>query len=97
MGFWRGLAGIVLPGAAIMSITLVAAIWTPLQGILLTAMALGFFIAAMMLMPKVNAASTNFWSRGGNLTATPASVPAQQAAGDGEQQDTPASSEVDQA
>jgi hypothetical protein len=66
MGFWRGLAGVVVPGAAIMSITLVAAIWTPLQGILLTAMALGFFIAAMMLMPKVNAASTNFWSRGGH-------------------------------
>jgi prepilin-type N-terminal cleavage/methylation domain-containing protein len=61
MGFWRGLAGVVLPGTAIMSITLVAAIWTSLQGILLTAMALGFFIAAMMLMPAVNAASTSFW------------------------------------
>jgi prepilin-type N-terminal cleavage/methylation domain-containing protein len=53
MGPWMGLAGIVLPGTAIMAVTLVAALWTPLQGILLTAEALGFFIAAMMLMPKV--------------------------------------------
>jgi hypothetical protein len=35
-----------------MALTLVAAIWRPLQGILLTAEALGFFIVAMMLMPK---------------------------------------------
>jgi hypothetical protein len=62
MGFWRGLAGIVLPAAAIMSVALVAAIWPALQGVLLTALALGFFIAAMMLMPKVNAAPTRFWA-----------------------------------
>ena len=63
LGFWRALAGVVLPGAAIMSLTLVAAIWTTLQGILLTALALGFFIAAMTLMPRVNAASASFWLR----------------------------------
>jgi hypothetical protein len=62
MGMWRGLAGVVLPAVAIMSITLVAAIWSSLQGILLTAEALGFFIAAMMLMPKVNAAANSFWA-----------------------------------
>jgi prepilin-type N-terminal cleavage/methylation domain-containing protein len=62
LGFWRGLLGVVVPAAAIMTITLLAAIWTPLQGILLTTQALGFFIAAMMLMPKVNAASTRFWT-----------------------------------
>jgi hypothetical protein len=61
LGTWQGMAGVVFPAAATMSLTLVSAIWTPLQGILLTAEALGFFIAAMMLMPKVNAASSNFW------------------------------------
>ncbi len=63
LGMWRGLAGVVAPAVAIMSATLVAAIWTPLQGILLTAEVLGFFIAAMMLMPQVNAASYSFSSR----------------------------------
>jgi prepilin-type N-terminal cleavage/methylation domain-containing protein len=62
LGVWRGLAGAVFPATAIMAITLLAAIWPPLQGILLTMEALGFFIAAMMLMPKVNAASTRFWA-----------------------------------
>jgi len=57
IGTWLALAGVVLPAAAIMTITLVAAVWTRLQGILLTAEALGFFIAVMMLMPKVRAAS----------------------------------------
>jgi prepilin-type N-terminal cleavage/methylation domain-containing protein len=52
MGPWLALAGVVLPATAIMALTLVAAIWRPLQGILLTAEALGFFIVAMMLMPK---------------------------------------------
>lgn len=72
MGFWRGLAGVALPGAAIMSVTLVAAIWTSLQGILVTALALGFFIAAMMLMPAVNAASTSFWLPRRDPTQPPA-------------------------
>jgi prepilin-type N-terminal cleavage/methylation domain-containing protein len=72
MGFWRGLLGVVVPAAAIMGITLVAAIWTSLQGILLTALALGFFIAAMMLMPRINAASKSFWGLGLNLTPPPA-------------------------
>ncbi|MHB1035474.1 MAG: prepilin-type N-terminal cleavage/methylation domain-containing protein [Pirellulales bacterium] len=61
MGFLRALAGVVLPATAIMALTLVAAVWTPLQGILLTAEALGFFIAAMILMPRIQAKSANFW------------------------------------
>jgi prepilin-type N-terminal cleavage/methylation domain-containing protein len=61
MRLWPALAGVTLPAAAIMSVTLVAAIWTPLQGVLLTIEVLGLFIAAMMLMPKVNAASRGFW------------------------------------
>lgn len=56
MRVWLALAGILLPAAAIMTLTLVAAVWTPLQGILLTVGALGFFIAVMMLMPRVRAA-----------------------------------------
>jgi prepilin-type N-terminal cleavage/methylation domain-containing protein len=57
MGPWLALAGVVLPAATILAITLVAAIWPHLQGILLTAEALAFFIAAMMLIPKLRAAS----------------------------------------
>lgn len=56
MRVWLALAGILLPAAAIMTLTLVAAVWTPLQGILLTVGALGFFIAVMILMPRVRAA-----------------------------------------
>lgn len=55
MPVWLTLTGIVLPGVAILTVTLVAAIWPSLQGILLTALALGFFIAAMILLPKVKA------------------------------------------
>lgn len=55
------IAGIILPAAAIMAITLISAIWKPLQGMLLTVEALGFFIGIMMLMPRVLAASTSFW------------------------------------
>jgi hypothetical protein len=56
MGAWLALAGVVLPAAVIMAVTLVAAVWTRLQGILLTAEALGFFIAVMVLLPKARAA-----------------------------------------
>jgi hypothetical protein len=53
LGPWRALVGVVLPAGVILAITLVAAIWSNLQGILLTAEALGFFIAAMMLLPRL--------------------------------------------
>ena len=55
MPVWLTLVGIVLPGVVILTVTLIAAIWPALQGILLTAEALGFFVAAMMLLPKVKA------------------------------------------
>ena len=58
MGVRLGLGGVVLPAAAILAITLVATVWPSLQGILLTVEALGFFIAAMMLMPKIRFAVT---------------------------------------
>ena len=54
MGTKLAIGGIVLPAAAIMALTLVAAIWTRLQGIVLTSEALAFFIAVMMLMPKIH-------------------------------------------
>ena len=57
MGAWLALAGVVLPAAVILAVTLVAAIWPSYQGILLTAEALGFFIAAMLLIPKIRAAA----------------------------------------
>ena len=53
MGVWLALAGVVLPGVAILAITLVEAIWPRVQGILLTTEALGFFVAAMLLIPKI--------------------------------------------
>ena len=45
--------GVVTPAATILTITLIAAIDSRLQGILLTVEALGFFIAAMMLFPHL--------------------------------------------
>ncbi len=68
MRIWIALTGIVLPAAIIMSITLLAAIFKPMQGILLTGEALGVFIAAMTLMPKVNATSSGFWGFGADTT-----------------------------
>jgi prepilin-type N-terminal cleavage/methylation domain-containing protein len=53
MGFRLALLGVVLPAVLVLAITLVAAIWTNLQGILLTVLALGFFIVSMMLIPRI--------------------------------------------
>jgi hypothetical protein len=56
LGPWLALVGVVLPAGVILAVTLVAAIWPHLQGILLTGEALGFFILAMMLMPRLRMA-----------------------------------------
>ena len=72
MGLWRGLLGVAVPAAAIMAITISAAVWPQQQGILLTMLALGFFITAMMLMPKISAGENNFWG----LTSGPTPAPA---------------------
>ena len=58
MGARLGLAGVVLPAGAILAITLVATIWPSLQGILLTVEAIGFFIVAMLLLPKIRFTKT---------------------------------------
>ena len=61
MGFRQALVGILLPAAAIMAVTLAAVIWPQMQGLLLTAAALGMFVAAMTLMPMITARGSDFW------------------------------------
>ena len=68
MGTRLALAGVVVPTAAILTITLLAAILPRLQGILLTVEALGFFIVAMVLFPRLWIATT--------APATPPAPPA---------------------
>jgi len=48
------LGGIVLPAAAILTLAIVAALYRPMQGLLLTAEGLAFFVAAMTLLPKID-------------------------------------------
>jgi hypothetical protein len=47
------LLGIVLPAAAILAVTIVAAIQTRLQGILITGSGFAMFIVAMLLIPRL--------------------------------------------
>lgn len=56
MGARLALVGVVAPAVAILTATLLAAIVPRLQGILLTVEALGFFIGAMLLFPKLRIA-----------------------------------------
>jgi prepilin-type N-terminal cleavage/methylation domain-containing protein len=53
MGVRLALFGTVLPAAAILAVTLVAATHTRLQGILITGTGLAVFIVAMLLMPRM--------------------------------------------
>ncbi len=53
MGVQLGLCGTVLPAAAILSVTLLAAIYTRLQGILITSLGIALFVGAMLLMPRL--------------------------------------------
>jgi len=53
VGFRMGLFGIVVPAAAILGVTLLAAIHARLQGILITAAGIALFIVAMVLMPRL--------------------------------------------
>ena len=53
LGPWLTITAVVLPAAAILTITLVEAVWPRLQGILLTGEALALFVAAMMLIPRL--------------------------------------------
>ncbi|PYT03744.1 MAG: hypothetical protein DMF60_17430 [Acidobacteria bacterium] len=55
MGFRTALFGTVIPATAILAVTLVAAIHTRLQGILITGTGIGLFIVAMLLIPRLKA------------------------------------------
>lgn len=71
IGFWRGLIAVILPATVIMSLTMTAATWKSLQGLVLTSEALGCFIVAMILLPRINAASSDFWNVGQTLLKPP--------------------------
>jgi prepilin-type N-terminal cleavage/methylation domain-containing protein len=58
MGVRLALAGVVVPAAAILAVTLTAAVLPRLQGILLTAEAIALFVVAMMLFPRIRPAGT---------------------------------------
>jgi hypothetical protein len=53
MGIRVALLCTVLPAAAILAVTLLAAIHTRLQGILITATGIALFIVAMLLIPRL--------------------------------------------
>ena len=53
VGVRFALLGVVLPAAAILALTLAATVWPRMQGLILTVLALGFFIVAMTLVPKL--------------------------------------------
>jgi prepilin-type N-terminal cleavage/methylation domain-containing protein len=70
VGLKLALFGVLVPAATILALTLTAAIVPRLQGILLTAEALGFFIVAMMLIPRVRMANAGPGT-GGEAPAVP--------------------------
>ncbi len=75
LGWWRAIAGIVVPAATIMAVALAATIWPQLQGILLTGLALAYFAATMVLMPRVLASGIDLWGQStgvGQTTLEPA-------------------------
>ncbi|MFO0852190.1 MAG: type II secretion system protein [Gemmataceae bacterium] len=57
LGVRLALAGVVLPGAAILAMTLTATIYPRMQGILLTAGAIGLFVVVMVLLPRLRLAT----------------------------------------
>ena len=56
MGPMLGIFGVTFPAGMIMALTLSAAVRPSLQGILLTAMAIGLFVITMMLAPRLKLA-----------------------------------------
>jgi len=53
MGFRLGVGGAVLPAMAILTVTLLCAIYTRLQGILITGTGIALFVGAMLLLPRL--------------------------------------------
>jgi prepilin-type N-terminal cleavage/methylation domain-containing protein len=71
LGVWLALGGVLLPATAILAVTLTAAIWPALQGLLLTVELLGFFIAAMLLLAKIRATAIAPPAGGPEIASTP--------------------------
>ena len=71
LGVWLALGGVLLPATAILAVTLTAAIWPALQGLLLTVELLGFFIAAMLLLARIRAAAIAPPAGGQEIAAHP--------------------------
>ncbi len=78
MSVGLALFGTVIPAAAILALTLVAAIHPRLQGILITAAALAFFIVVMVLIPRLK---MNREALGAKLSTLPSPAPAESSAG----------------
>ena len=55
MGLRLGLGGVVVPAGLVMGLALEAAVRPQLQGLLLTLLVIGLFVAAMVLAPRVRA------------------------------------------
>jgi prepilin-type N-terminal cleavage/methylation domain-containing protein len=53
MSVQLAIAGVVLPAATLMAVTLIAAVHTRLQGILITVVAMALFVVAMLLIPRL--------------------------------------------
>jgi hypothetical protein len=75
MGGWLALGGVLLPAGAILGVTLAAAIWPALQGILLTVELLGFFIAAMLLLARIRATAIARPAGGQGIPGSPEELP----------------------
>lgn len=71
MGMRLALGGVLLPATAILAVTLTAAIWPGLQGILLTVEVLGFFIAAMLLLARIRATAIAPLANGQEIASAP--------------------------
>src|SRR4029077_2389173 len=74
MGLSLALGGVLLPATAILAVTLTAAIWPALQGMLLTVDVLGFFIAAMLLA-RIRAAAIAPPAAGQEIPRAPEELP----------------------
>jgi len=53
MSVQLAIAGVVLPAATLMAVTLIAAVHTRLQGILITGVGMALFVVAMLLIPRL--------------------------------------------
>jgi len=71
MGFTLGFFGTLIPAAIILAVTLLAAIQTRLQGILITAVGVALFIGAMLLMPRLKLEQTPNALKTGTAVAAP--------------------------